>query len=254
MKKVTKYLGITAVVVIAISLIVLLDMHVSQFERQYAKKSVNILMQKAYATFRIPQHGVIHIGARFAEELPIYTHYNVKDILWIEADPVAEKKLLEKTATHPGSMVAMFAATDQNGVIDLHVTNNGDSSSILKLKNHLFMTQNVVESGVVSVPQRRLDDYLNENQNLKDNKYNTLVMDIQGAELVALKGAIQTLQHIDAIISEINYDELYEGAASVTDLDAFLLKHGFLRVDTISANRFYGDALYVKSEFYMHKK
>ena len=207
-------------------------------------------MQQSYEAFHIPKHGIIHVGAHRAEELPIYTKFNIQDVLWIEADPTAEKNLLATTAKHPGSKVAIFAATDQNGTIDLNVTSNdGHSSSILKLKNHLIMRPDVIETQVINVPQKRVDDYLHENTSLNNTKYNMLVMDIQGAELVALRGMIETLPQIDAIIAEVNYDELYEGAASIVELDAFLLQHGFLRVDGISVNRAYGDALYVKSKF-----
>lgn len=228
--------------------------YATKYERRYAKKPVHKLLQTTYSTFAIPRDGIIHIGARGAEELPIYKKHHIKDVLWIEADPAAEQKLLHKTANHLGSKIAMIAATDQNGIIDLHVTsNNGDSSSILKLKNHVLMSPDVIENKVVQVPQRRLDDYLQENVELKNIKYNVIVIDIQGAEMIALSGATATLQHIDAIIAEVNYDELYEGAAIITELDAFLMQRGFVRVDGMSANRFYGDALYIKKEFCVHQ-
>ncbi len=253
LKKIKIFVYLLIVALILATLATLLAVHFTKYERRYAKKPVHKLLQKTYDTFRIPKQGIIHIGARGAEELPIYEQQNINDILWIEADPAPEKRLFKKTAKHPGSKVAMFAATDTNGSIDLHITSNGDSSSILKLKNHLFMSPDVVEKKVITVPQKRLDDYLHENTSLKDIQYNVIVIDIQGAELVALKGSVTTLEHIDAIITEANYEELYEGAVNIAELDAFLLEHGFLRVDSISENRSYGDALYVKTKFCTHK-
>lgn len=212
--------------------------------------NVNELLRRAYQTFTVPKLGVIHIGARYAEELAFYKHHSVKDVLWIEADPEAEQKLRGIVAKHPGSKVAMFAATDQNGFIDLRKTSNdGHSSSILKLKNHLSYYPDVVESKVINVPQKRLDDFFAENADYQNTNYNVLVMDIQGAELIALQGAIKTLEHIDAIITETNYDELYEGAAFVKHLDDFLATHGFVRVDSASCAHYTGDALYVKNKF-----
>lgn len=98
----------------------------------------------------------------------------------------------------------------------------------------------------MTVNQRRLDDFL------ADNPFdaNVMVLDIQGAELMALKGATQTLQRVYAIVSEISYDELYDGSVLAEDLDAFLLTHGFVRVSSIlKPGVREGDALYVKKRF-----
>ncbi len=219
------------------------------YYKVFYPNNVNELLRRAYQTFNVPKSGLIHIGARYAEELNFYKHHALQDILWIEADPEAETKLTLKVAKHPGSKVAIFAATDTNGQIDLRKTSNdGHSSSILKLKNHSKYYPGIVEDKVLTVQQRRLDDFLAENAELR-NKYNTLVMDIQGAELIALKGAVQTLEGIDAIITETNYNELYEGAAFIKTLDDFLEMHDFIRVDSASCTHYTGDALYVKKKF-----
>ncbi len=215
---------------------------------------VKTLLNNIQQTFHVPYYGIIHIGARHAEELEIYKHFKIKDILWIEADPTAEQRLRKVINNSPGSKLAFFAATDKNGTIDLYrTTNEGHSSSIFKLKNHLLMSPDVKEDQIITVSQKRLDDYLKENADLKNIRYNIIVIDIQGAELVALTGAIQTLKDIDAIIAEINYDELYAGAVIVRELDNFLIKHNFVRVDSISVNRAYGNSLYVKNKFFGFK-
>jgi FkbM family methyltransferase len=217
-------------------------------------KNVDILLQKAFDNFLIPKVGIIHIGARYAEELPIYKNHDINNILWIEADPTAEPLLKANLANDPGSKFAIFAATNSNGYIEFNRTSNhGHSSSIFKLKNHLLMSPDVIPERTMTVPQQRLDDYLNINNNLNALSYNMIVIDVQGAELLALKGAANTLRNIDAIIAEVNYDDLYEGAVRINDLDIFLIGHGFSRVDSISVNRGYGDALYIKTSFFEHK-
>lgn len=219
------------------------------YYKVFYPNNVNELLRRAYQTFSIPKAGVIHIGARYAEELNFYKHHALQDILWIEADPEAEQQLQQIISKHSGSKIAMFAATDTNGYIDLHKTSNdGHSSSILKLKNHSVYYPGIVEAKVLNVPQRRLDDYLAEHAELQ-NKYNTLVMDIQGAELIALKGAVKTLENIDAIVTETNYNELYEGATFIKAMDDFLEQHDFIRVDSSSCTHYTGDALYVKTKY-----
>ncbi len=211
-----------------------------------------IYLHRAYYQFHVPQKGVIHIGARCGEELDFYEALGVKDLLWIEADLDIETQLKKNVAKHPGSRVAMFAAGDHSGKIQLHRTSNeGHSSSILKLKEHKKYYPGITEVDSMDVPMKRLDDYLKEEDN---RDFNAIVIDIQGAELIALRGAVETLKKIDAIITEINYDELYEGGVFIQDLDQFLSKQGFTRVDTISGGHYTGDALYIRNEFFKGDK
>lgn len=218
------------------------------YNKLFVRSPVYEFLRKAYYTFGIEKKSIIHVGAREAEELSIYESHDIYHILWIEADPEAEKKLRSVVKNHPLSRVEIFAATDQNGIITLRKTSNdGHSSSILKLKNHLLHYPSIVESKTFDVPQKRLDDFLTAEEK---EQYNIIVLDIQGAELIALKGAENTLKHIDAIITELNYDELYEGAVLVQNLDQYLLAQGFTRVDTISIAPYTGDALYVKNKFF----
>jgi len=212
------------------------------------KSNTYELLRRAYDTFQVPRQGIIHIGARYAEELKYYQHFGIPNVLWVEADPEAEQRLRKLVEKHPGSQVAMFAASNYNGSITLHQTTNaGASSSVLPLKEHLKYHPTVQEQKTIEVVAKKMDDYLSSEQ---QNRYNMVVIDIQGAELLALKGAIETLKSVDAIIAETNYDELYEGGVFVADLDAFLQEQGFTRVDAISTAFFSGDALYVKNALF----
>jgi len=73
-------------------------------------------------------------------------------------------------------------------------------------------------------------------------------IDVQGYELEVFKGGTETLKGIDAIYTEINKAELYEGCALVEDLDAFLKLHGFSRVGEWCPYEphNWGDALYTR--------
>ena len=73
-------------------------------------------------------------------------------------------------------------------------------------------------------------------------------VDVQGWELEVFKGAARTLENIDIIYSEVNFEELYKGCCLVGDLDTFLGNYGFIRVLTNAKPRTWGDALYLKYE------
>jgi hypothetical protein len=73
-------------------------------------------------------------------------------------------------------------------------------------------------------------------------------MDLQGAELHALRGGVKFLEGVDAVATEINFDELYVGCVRAPELDEFMQLHGFRRVETEMAqnNVGWGDALYLR--------
>lgn len=52
-------------------------------------------------------------------------------------------------------------------------------------------------------------------------------LDLQGYELEALKGCGKLLLHCRAIITEVEFIPLYEGAALFSDLNLFLRKNNF---------------------------
>jgi hypothetical protein len=70
--------------------------------------------------------------------------------------------------------------------------------------------------------------------------------DIQGAELLALKGGKDSLQHVDCLYLEVNDREVYIGCARVEEIDRFL--SDFTRVWTRITPHGWGDALYVRKE------
>ncbi|MGK7922408.1 MAG: FkbM family methyltransferase [Trichodesmium sp.] len=189
--------------------------------------------------------GVIHIGAHMGQELAQYQAMNVKKVLFIEANPVVSERLQKQVANLPNVQVVNCAITNRNGTVNLHVTSNEQSSSILPLKGHSNIYPNVKETHRVNVPAKTLDTLLQELE-INPKEYNLLNIDIQGAELLALQGATNLLKYIDAINTEVNYEELYEGCALIDEIDEFLEQHGFERVATTTPHPTWGDAFYIR--------
>ena len=84
-------------------------------------------------------------------------------------------------------------------MVTLNVTNNLQSSSILELKKHKEYYPNITVDKRVNVFTLTLDDLFDE-CDLKIEKYNFLNIDIQGAELLALKGAGNILKKLNIFI------------------------------------------------------
>lgn len=197
--------------------------------------------------YQIVPHGVIHVGAHEARELEEYLNLGFAKILYVEANPVLIPLLKAKAAVHPGRVFVVHAAAcDYDGEIDLRVTSMNQSSSILKLGKHREIYPSIQEVNRVRVNARRLETILAES-GLEAKDFNFLNLDIQGAELLALKGAGKILESIEAINTEINLVELYQGGVLLKDLEVYLESHRFNRAAMATPyHQTWGDAFYLR--------
>lgn len=199
-----------------------------------------------FARYRLAARGVIHVGAHEGQELPLYRAMGFRCILLIEANPAVFARLSTATADNPGIELRHCALGESEGVAALRLTTFDQSSSLLRLKLHREVYPEIEECGILAVPARRLDSLLAERPGSAAD-FNLLVLDVQGAELLVLRGAEDSLAGFDAVVSEINFAELYEGCALAHELDAFLDGHGFCRVATSCFHHpTWGDALYLR--------
>jgi FkbM family methyltransferase len=195
------------------------------------------------AKYGLPE-GVIHIGAHKMEEREDYLASDIKDIIWIEANP----ELVNHNQSLISSSESVFecAISDvDNKIYDFNITNNGESSSILDLDLHKIHYPRIYVTETIKVKSKRIDTLIKENSiNIKDHDF--VNIDIQGAELLALKGFGKLLNNIKFIYTEINTNYLYKDCALVSEIDEYLEKYGFERVETSMTKFEWGDALYFK--------
>ncbi len=200
-------------------------------------------IEKLIEEHAIKPRGVIHIEANTASELEEYLSMGFQKILYIEANPELIPELKKKAARYPGIVFVVHAAvTDVDGLIKLRVTSQNQSSSILALGKHLEIYPSIKEVKQVEVPARRIDTLLGEHGH-RPADYNFLNIDIQGAELLALRGSLELLPFIDAINTEVNLEELYQGCAMLSELEDFLAAHNFNRAAMVTPwHHTWGDA------------
>lgn len=189
--------------------------------------------------------GAFHLGAHECEEIQFYTNYlklKLNDLLWIEAMPNKVEQALNRHI--PNVYNAIITDKDDED-ITFNISNNGQSSSVLNLKTHLIEHPHVFYVSQITGKSVTIDTFFSRN-NIDPSKYNFWNFDIQGAELMALKGATESIQHAKAIYLEVNEKELYENCALIGEIDAFLSTYNFRRVLTNMTQHGWGDALYVK--------
>jgi FkbM family methyltransferase len=209
--------------------------------------SFTLDVPKLIAASAIIARGIIHVGAHQGEERELYQKMGFQKILFIEANPRLASQLQNQFASDPAVQIVNCAISDQDGIATLHITSMDQSSSILPLKHHRDYYPTIRETERIDVKSRQLDTLLAE-LNLSSADFNVLHLDIQGAELRALRGATVLLKHIDAIISEVNFEELYEGCGLIEELDDLLQSHNFQRrALACPYHPSWGDAFYVRA-------
>lgn len=185
--------------------------------------------------------GVIHVGAHYAEERPFYLAHGITRIVWVEADPWTVR-WLRRRVPEPVYEYALCNVDGEERTLYI-ASNRSMSSSLLKPKAHLNKYPRIRFEKSVTVRTATLDALV-EREELTG--YNLLWVDVQGAELMVLRGGERTLRQMDALALEVNFCEMYEGCVFADELDAWLAERGFGRVMTHKTGRGWADAFYVR--------
>jgi FkbM family methyltransferase len=187
---------------------------------------------------------ILHVGAHLAEELSEYAELNWAEefgVIWIEAQEELIPKI-ERVISGAKGRVIQAAIWDVDDVcLELKITNNSQSTSLLKLGTHKNDYPLIEVDKSIKVRTKRLDSLLEENA-----KIEFLMLDIQGVELRALKSLGERIADVRWIYTEVNKQSVYEDCALISEMDAFLRERGFKRVGTFwVSGRGWGDALYI---------
>jgi hypothetical protein len=193
--------------------------------------------------------GVFHVGAHECEEKEAYNKKGISDssIVWVDGNSDLVTKM--KSRAVPNVYFALVDEVERD--VEFHITNNGQSSSILEMGSHATKYPNIV---VTETRHQRTTTIaqLSHQENIDFTKLNFWNFDIQGAELLALKGAGDLLKYADALYLEVNTEEVYKNCAKLNEMDDFLKEKGFVRValsiykNGRGVEDGWGDALYMR--------
>jgi hypothetical protein len=125
-------------------------------------------------------------------------------------------------------------------------SNNGESSSIFDFKDHAEIYPTVKEAGRIRMKTISFPNMMKK-YNLDVTNYDFLVMDIQGAEMHALRGMGDMVNKFKFILLEVSIFELYESQGTFNDILDFLKKYGFSLIDLEMHAEGWGDALFTSS-------
>lgn len=186
----------------------------------------------------------MHVGAHLAEEANLYNQLLREKrgmTYWIESQP---SKCESMRAILDPSLNTVINATiwSEDDVEKVfYETNNSESSSLLSLNLHENLYPEIKVTQHRNVTTKRVDTLI------RDKSIDFVNLDIQGAELHALKGMANLLHQVKWIYCEVNREELYTGCALVEEIDSFLIDRGFIRVTTRWMPKVnWGDAIYFR--------
>jgi FkbM family methyltransferase len=199
--------------------------------------SLHDLVKKYNINFK----GILHVGAHECEEINDYYMYVSSDkILWVEA---MEDKVEFCKAKYPGIKIEQAVISDKIETVNFRISNSTQSSSILDFGLHRHFHPDIVFVNSIEMETKLLKDIISN----YDVEYNFMNLDIQGTELKALKGMEEHLHKIDYIYTEVNSDYVYKDCCLITEIDEYLKKFGFHRVETSWWHDCrWGDAFYIR--------
>ena len=194
--------------------------------------------------------GVLHLGAHKGEEADIYQWLG-KKVIWIEAIPKIFDQLKQNLSSYGNQESYCLLLGDMDNVKkSFFISNNNSvSSSLFKFsKNTLdgkyFSEQKLEMKNEIILEMSKLDTFVKKN-NIDISSYNHWIVDLQGSELLALKGAENSLEFCDSLLIEISKVDIYENGVLWPELKNWLIKRNFYPVTEPLEN--HTDVLFKKS-------
>ncbi len=144
-----------------------------------------------------------------------------------EPQPSAAARLRDAAANDDRWEVFMCALGRTSGSSSLFVTDDSQSSSLLKPETGTRQFSFLAGDTTIDVEVACLDDF-----DLRVDERNGLLlkMDVQGYELEVLRGAGDTLARTSVVECELSLVPLYEGQAMMEEVVAYLRGAGFAPV------------------------
>lgn len=217
---------------------------------------LTIQRQRLISRYLSQSKGIMHLGAHVGQEREKYSQLG-KRVLWVEGHPEIFLKLQQNIAnfSEQRALCAVLADVDgQQSTFFRSNNSDGVSSSLFAFGEYgdgeqsLWPNLGLQMIEQLSLPTLRLDTLLDGNT-IKAEDYTFWVVDLQGAEGLALEGGKSSLIFCEAILIEVSTVSVYRGGVQWSQLQKQLARLGF--VPLWEPARPHDDVLFVRrSESY----
>ena len=199
--------------------------------------------------------GVIHVGAHRGEEVNEYEDLGAKQVIWVEANPdVFEEMRVALTNAESAIESHAFqyaASTEDHATVKFnryygpdagYLRGNKGCSSLLKAEGRFeAWYKDTIEVETITI------DTLLEENDFKVEDFQLLNMDVQGAELMVLKGSEKVLDNVRWVTTEATWEDPdYIDNVMYDELKSFLESKGFVETQIVPHAENWGDVLFVK--------
>jgi FkbM family methyltransferase len=199
----------------------------------------------------IRSQGILHLGAHRGQEAPVYDWFN-KKVLWIEAIPEIFNYLNDYLLNFYNQKAICALIGNSNKLKKNFYISNSDSScsSIFDFSSSVKEGKLWPERGfkmekILELEMKTLDTVLQENK-INIAEYDHWILDLQGAELLALQGSERSLNFCNSILIEISKKEYYEkGSATWEEIKNFMNKKNFKIIELPSSD--HTEVLFIKN-------
>ena len=204
-----------------------------------------ISVEELKSRFGVSPSGILHVGAHLAEEWADYERAEwstFSRIIWVESQHELAQKLILALDPKRNRIINATVWSESGKKMNFHVASNSQSSSLLAFGTHATTYPTIKFDTDQIITTVRLDEIIKDSDDIS-----FVNLDIQGAELEALKGLGSKLHKVRWIYSEVNKKEVYEGCAKIEEIDEYLNDFAFKRIATRWAYKTgWGDALWIK--------
>lgn len=167
---------------------------------------------------------------------------------YAKLDPAIKSRVnLVQAALSDSTKSIKFMAIDENRARIGGAVNYG-MGSILKIIDPKVLPWHYSVQMEVEAQAYTMDDWINQQS---FDKVDAIWMDVQGAELLVMKGAEKALENIQVIMTEAGIIPYYHGHTMKADIDEFLAQRGFIE---LIASRVPHDQGLETNTIYINKK
>jgi FkbM family methyltransferase len=194
---------------------------------------------------------VVEVGARDCRETVTFSELLPSSRVYaFECNPDTIPVCRARVAGKPNISLIECAVADRSGTtkffkIDTTRTRttvpDGNPGASLFRSSGQYSVEEYVQIEV-EVPVTTLKTFMQER---RIGLIDLLWMDIQGAELMALRGLGEYIDRVRIIHSEVGFFPIYADQPLFRDIKAYLNAHGFRLVSFTTMGRYFGDAVFV---------
>jgi FkbM family methyltransferase len=165
---------------------------------------------------------VFDVGANYGQTVRKYQHFFPEAVIYcFEPFDAGFSTISNAFKGCPLVKPYQLAISDSVGMKQFHCTTDSVMNSLLPLSPKAGILSDSRQAQIIEVRTSTLDAFCQEH---KIATVDILKLDIQGGELLALRGASRLLMSkaIDVIYCEVNFNEIYTGQAFFHDISKFL--------------------------------